>query len=234
MSNHKSEWELSSGLPLADAEVEITAFEFGYNNDIAAGAVFANIVFTDDNGDDHEQSFSVGDGWEPANKGAELVTDNGKPRKLSKNSNFGRLVNSAINAIGDIDKVEQVLGQGPKAAASWLGTRWHTTTVEVEVTAPGSSEKKKRDRIVFDTYLGREGSAPAKTAKGSKAAATDDALGIDPDLFATLVGIAKEAKDHDAFMDDALELDGVQGVKDVERLVMSTKAGMSIWSAAGR
>jgi hypothetical protein len=233
MSKQASEWELSSGLPLADAEVEITAFEFGYNNDIAAGAVFANITFTDSDGEEHEQSFSVGDGWEPSNKGAELVSDSGKPRKMSKNSNFGRLVNSAIASIGDIDKVEQVLGQGPRSAASWLGTKWHTTTVEVEVTAPGSTERKKRDRIVFDQYLGRAGSGKAaKAAKGSSG--TIDTLSMDADLYSRLVTIAKEAKDHDDFMDAALELDGVQGVKDVEKLVMSTKAGASIWSAAGR
>jgi len=227
-----SEWELSSGLPLADADVTITGFEFGYNNDIAAGAVFANITFTDDDGEDHDQSFSVGDGWEPANKGAELVAENGKPKKLSKNSNFGRLVESAIEAIGK-DKVEDVLGHGPRVAASWLGTKWHTTTVEVTVTAPGSTEAKKRDRIVFSEYRGREGAAP-KAGKSGKKADAGDTLGIDKELFDQLVTLAKDAADHDAFMDVALELDGVQGVKEVEKLVMGTKAGASIWSAAGR
>jgi|688.fasta_scaffold07683_15 hypothetical protein len=225
MSN--SEWNLSSGLPLADADVTITGFEFGYNNDIAAGAVFANIQFTDSDGDVHQQSFSVGDGWEPANKGTELVAENGKPKKLSKNSNFGRLVQSAIEAVG-ADKVEHVLGMGPRVAGSWLGTRWHTTTVEVEVSAPGSTDRRKRDRIVFDQFLGREGGSTTTSAKAS------DTLGLPSDLYTTLLSIAKEAKDHDDFMDTALEMDGVQGVKDVEKLVMSTKAGASIWHAAGR
>ena len=228
-----SEWELSSGLPLADADVTITGFEFGYNNDIAAGAVFANIQFTDEDGEVHDQSFSVGDGWEPANKGAELVSESGKPKKLSKNSNFGRLIESAVAAIG-AENVESVLGHGPKVAASWLGTKWHTTTVEVEVTAPGGTEKKKRDRIVFSEYRGREGAAPkAGKAKAGKAD-SGDTLGLDKELFDQLVQLAKDADDHDAFMDTALELDGVQGVKEVEKLVMGTKAGASIWSAAGR
>jgi hypothetical protein len=228
-----NEWSLGSGLPLADAEVTITGFEFGYNNDIAAGAVFANVVFTDIDGEEHDQSFSVGDGWEPANKGAELVAENGKPRKLSKNSNFGRLVASAIEAVGS-DKVETVLGQGPRVASSWLGTKWHTTTVEVEVSAPGATERKKRDRVVFDAYLGREGeAAPAASAKSAKATASET-LGLDKELFDKLVEMAKEASNHDAFMDVALETDGVQGVKTAEKLVMSTKAGASIWAAAGR
>lgn len=227
MSN---EWELSSGLPLADADVTITGFEFGYNNDIAVGAVFANIEFTDSDGDVHKQSFSVGDGWEPANKGLELVAENGKPKKLSKNSNFGRLVQSAIEAIGR-DKVEQIMGMGPRVAGSWLGTQWHTTTVEVEVSAPGSTDKRKRDRIVFDRYIGRDGASKSTTTTAATATST---LGLPDDLYATLIATAKAAKDHDDFMDTALEMDGVQGMKDVEKLVMSTKAGASIWHAAGR
>jgi hypothetical protein len=226
-----NEWSLGSGLPLADAEVTITGFEFGYNNDIAAGAVFANVVFTDIDGEEHDQSFSVGDGWEPVNKGAELVAVNGKPRKLSKNSNFGRLVASAIEAVGGSDKVESVLGQGPRVASSWLGTKWHTTTVEVEVTTKGSDTKQKRDRVVFDAYLGRDGdAAPAKSGK----AEASSTLGLDKELYDNLVQMASDAANHDAFMDLALEIDGVQGIKTVEKLVMSTKAGASIWAAAGR
>jgi hypothetical protein len=234
-----NEWELSSGLPLADAEVEIVGFEFGFNNDIAAGQLFANVSFTDADGETHDQSFSVGQGWASTNKGAELVAENGKPKKFSKNSNFGRLVYSAIEAVGGIEKVGEALGHGPRFAASWIGTKWRTGTVEVEVTKNGEKdgEKIKRDRIIFTEFLGREGAAPAAGGKKEKAtagaAAKSETLGLAQELFDQLIELAKGSADHDAFMDAALELDGVQGVKEVEKLVMSTKAGASIWSAAG-
>jgi hypothetical protein len=230
MSNEQwDEWGLSSGLPLADAEVEVVGCEFGFNNDIAAGKVFANFTFRTEDGEEHEQSFSVGDGWESANKGAELTTENGKPRKMSKRSNYGMLVESALEACGGPEGMAK-LGPGFRFASTWIGTRWVTKTVEVQSTKPGETEAKKRDRIVFAEYLGRdEATAAPAAAKGGKAAATPD---IDPELWGQLVQLAHDSEDHDKFMDVALELDGVKGVKAVEKLVMSTKAG-SVWASRG-
>jgi hypothetical protein len=229
MSNEQwDEWGLSSGLPLADADVEITAVEFGFNNDIAAGATFANITFRDlDSGDEIEQSFSVGDGFIAADRdGSQLTTKDGRPRKLSKNSNYGRLIQSAIEALGGVEELAK-LGPGFRFASTWVGTKWHTGTVEVEVSAPGSTEKKKRDRIIFTQYLGRDGAAPAAAPAAAEGKAAGN--GVDPELWAKLIEFAKEAKDHEAFMDVALELDGVKGVKAVEKLVMGTKAG-TVWA----
>lgn len=234
MSNEEwDEWGLSSGLPLADAEVTVTAMEFGFNNDIAAGRTFANFTFTtDEDGEEHEQSFSTGDGWEAKNKGAELGTENGKPRKLSNKSNYGLLVQSALEAVGGPEAMSK-LGPGFRFASTWIGTKWRTGTVEVESTKPGESEAKKRDRIIFVEFLGRDGDAPAAApaaAKGKAKATTAATPDVDPELWATLIGLAKEADDHDAFMDAALELDGVAGNKAIEKLVMSTKAG-SVWAS---
>jgi hypothetical protein len=225
MSNEQwDEWGLSSGLPLADAEVEVVAVEFGFNNDIAAGKTFANFTFRTEDGEEHEQSFSVGDGWESANKGAELTTETGKPRKLSKRSNYGMLVESALEAMGGPEAMAK-LGPGFRFASTWVGTKWLTKTVEVESTKPGETEKKKRDRIVFAEYLGREDGAAAPAA--AKATKAND---VDPELWSELVLLANDSADHEAFMDVALELDGVKGVKAVEKLVMGTKAG-SVWAS---
>ncbi len=224
------EWGLSSGLPLADAEVEVVSMEFGFNNDIAAGRTFANFTFRTEDGEEHEQSFSVGDGWEAKNKGAELGTENGKPKKLSQRSNYGMLVQSALEAVGGPEGMAK-LGQGFRFASTWAGTKWLTATVQVESTKPGETESKKRDRIVFAKYLGRDDETAAPVggkAPGKAAAATPD---VDEELWATLVDLASNADDHDKFMDEALELDGVAGNKAMEKLVMSTKAG-SVWATA--
>jgi hypothetical protein len=228
MTEQWDEWGLSSGLPLADADVEVVSVEFGFNNDIAAGRTFANFTFRTEDGEEHEQSFSTGDGWEAKNKGAELGTENGKPRKLSNKSNYGILVQSALEAVGGPEEMAK-LGQGFRFASTWVGTKWHTGTVEVESTKPGESEAKKRDRIIFTEYLGRDDDAGAE--KKGKAAAKGGAPEVDADLWAKLVQLATDADDHDSFMDEALELDGVAGEKAIEKLVMSTKAG-SVWATA--
>lgn len=232
MSADYDEWGLSSGLPLADAEVTVEAMEFGFNNAIAAGTIFANFTFIDADGERHEQSFSVGKDWEPADKGAELVSTTGKPRKLSQNSNYGLLVKSAIEAVqGDLSK----LGKGFRFAETWIGSQWRTGTVERDVENQNTGEKSKKDRIIFVEFLGNEGASPApagKKAKAAKAEAADD-NGVEPELWAALVKLATDADDHDSFMDEALELEGVVGVKAVEKLVMGTKPG-SVWASAGK
>jgi hypothetical protein len=224
------EWGLSSGLPLADAEVEVVGMEFGFNNDIAAGKTFANFTFRTEDGEEHEQSFSVGDGWESKNKGAELGTENGKPKKLSQRSNYGMLVQSAMDAVGGPEGMAK-LGQGFRFAATWVGTKWLTATKEVESTKPGETEAKKRDRIIFAEYLGRDSEAEAPVKGKGKAAAAGPASDVDPELWAELITLAKASDGHDGFMDEALELDGVAGNKAMEKVVMSTKAG-SVWATA--
>jgi hypothetical protein len=130
-----------------------------------------------------------------------------------------------------MDKIGDILPFGPRVAASWLGTKWHTTTVKVQVSKPGSQEKIERDRIVFDQYLGREGEAPAA---GKPGAGKTDTLGLDQEQYDQLLQVAKDAEDHDKFMDVALELPFVQGNKPVEKAVMQSAGKTSIWSAAGR
>lgn len=225
----EDEWALGGGLPLDGAEVEITGFEFGFNNDYSAGVLAAIITFTPlDGSDEQEQTYSVGQGWEQASKGAELVSENGKPKKLSQRSGYGMFVAAAVDAVnGDFEK----LGKGFRFADSWIGTRWELGSIEVETANPNDKENtKKRDRIVPVKFLGRDGEA--KTSTGSKAstAKTDDES---DELVEQLVEMAKAADDHESFMDEALELKGVAGNKALEKKVMSTGRG-SIWKLAER
>lgn len=231
------EWGIGGGLPLDDADVEITAMEFGFNNDIAAGVTFANITFTNlDDGEEHEQSFSLGTGWEAGKKGLELVSENGKPRKLSNQSNYGILTMSAVECLGGIENMAD-LGPGFRFVETWLGTQWHTGMKTLVRKNRETGVEKETSVVIFEKYLGRAGAdagGEAKPAgKAGKAKITAaEALGIqDSDLWKSLIELAQASDDHDAFMDAALELEGVEGVKEIERLVMSTKAG-SVWAEA--
>jgi hypothetical protein len=214
------EWGLSSGLPLADTDVTVKAMSFGFNNDIAVGAVFANFTFTDPDGEDIEQSFSVGKGWAFSKDGTELVSEDGKPKKLSKNSNYGILVQSALECVGG-DPTK--LGKGFRFASTWVGTAWHTSTVAVKNTDRETGVVTEKDRIVFTQRLGD--AAPAAAAS-APAADTEDPL------IEELIAIAKEAESHEAFMDATLE-DPKFADKAIQKLIMSTKPS-SIWKRAGR
>lgn len=234
-----NEWDLSSGLPLDGASVEVTKVEFGFNSNIGAGILCANFTFTDlDSGEDIEQSFSVGDGWDASRDGSELISSTGRPRKISKNSNYGRLIASAIDALGSQERAAEVLGGSPRSASIWLGTRWRMGTVKVTTTNPTTGAQRERDAFIFAEFLGKGASGSAGAASSApasapaKAKAADNGVpdGIDGDLWEKLVALAREHDDHESFVEAALELDEVEGNKTAQKLVMSTKAG-SVWAA---
>lgn len=245
-----NDWELGSGLDLDGAKVEVTKCEFGFNNDIGAGVVCANFTFTPiEGGDDIEQSFSVGKGWESDRTGENLVSDNGKPRKLNMNSNYGVLLNSAIDLFGTKEQAAETLGS-PRHAPNWIGTMWKMGT-KVRVTRnPTTGAEKESTGFIFTEFLGdspdagaEEPAKPAATkATGARKAAGSKAKagvpeGIDDDLWQALVDLAVEVQDaeenneHDDFMERALEIDGVDGNKAANKAIMTTRAG-SVWAAA--
>lgn len=234
-THEQDEFGLGGGLPLDDADVEITEFEFGFNNEIAAGVYFANVTFMNlEDGDTITQSFSLGTGWEAANKGTELVPENGKPRKLSNQSNYGILFGSAMDVVGGPEKMVENGLRGFRFADSWIGTRWHTGMKTLVRKNRETGVEKEANVVIFTDYLGRDDAAGGgeKKANGGKKVKAADALGLkDTDLWKQLIELATNSEDHDSFMDSALEMEGVEGNKDIERLVMSTKDG-SVWAEA--
>lgn len=223
-------FDLGSGLPLADAEVTVSACEFGYNPNIGGGTVVcANFTFIiEESGEEAEQSFSVGNGFEPLEKGQLLASEDGRARKISGQSNYGRLLGSIIEAVGGREKVEQT-GVNAFQAGTWVGTKWTTGTKKVVVRNPTTDKETERDAIVFVEFRGRDGAAAAPKAAGkAKAAAAD--LTEHP-LWEQLVELAGKHDDHDDFMEAAMEVEGVEGDKAITGAIISTKAG-SIWATA--
>lgn len=253
MTNLDQEWETTSGLPLDGAVATITAAEFGYNASIGAGVVCFNVTFTtEDDEQEIEQSFSVGKNGEPSRDGSELI---GGPKKFPSRTNYGRLIDSVVAIV---DHPGEVIGS-PKQAAGWIGTKWTIGTVPVETTNPNATDPatatKIKDAFVFTEYHGKEG-AKTKAAAKSKASTgpakkaaksapepdeTDDAaaddgdgdpwdvLGVDEVLWKRLVKMAKAADNHDAWSDEALELEEVdKGGRAVQAAVLTTKPG-SVW-----
>lgn len=223
-----SEWETGSGLALADADVVVSAASFGYNANLGADVLCANFTFVPaEGGEPIEQSFSVGKGWEALEKGAKLVSEDGRARKINGQTNYGRLIDSAVQAV-------QASGgempfQSPRIADGWVGTSWHVGTVSVPTTNPSTKKETVSDKFVFTAFLGTTSTeAAAKPAAGAAKASGKAATGIDPKLRLALVELAEASDDHDAFTEKALELDGVEGNREAEKLVLKTGPG-SIW-----
>lgn len=228
------EFALSSGLPWADTVVTITAAEFGYNPNIGGGTVVcANLTATNEDGDESEQSFSVGEGWEIVDNGKRIQADNGsETKKISKNSNYGRLIASAVQAVGD---PEDMPFDSAKQIEGWIGTQWQTGSVVVKVRNPQTGAEKERDAIIFTGFVGAgDGGQTTKVGPRVKAApAKASAPAEDDPLVQQLLEIAKEAEDFDAFTEKALDLPGVEDNAKLVSRVMSAKAD-GIWKTAGR
>src|SRR5436190_9664529 len=88
-------WETSTGLP-DKITVRIEAPHFGFDAAIQNGTrcLFipeGTIIAGTDSPEPFNQFFTVGDGWEPAGKGgSRLVREDGRPKQINNNSNYGR------------------------------------------------------------------------------------------------------------------------------------------------
>jgi hypothetical protein len=233
-----SEWETSSGLPLANMDVEVIDCTFGFNAKLGADVLCANFTFAAIGGDGEsiEQSFSVGKGWEAKSKGAYIAREDGRGGQVNKQTNYGRLIDSAVAAIKEAGA--DIPFKSPRIAAGWVGTKWHMATETIETENPTTGKKSTKDAFVFGKYLGAGGEAtggsksagkssgaPGKTLKEVKA---DDE---NAELRAKLIELAKECDDPDDFVEKALAIPGVED-GPLEAAVLKHKKPDSIWQQA--
>lgn len=235
-----NEWETGSGLPLAGADVEVIACSFGYNAVYSTEALCAMFTFQNlEGGEPQQQSFSVGKFWEAADNSDAIVSEDGRKRRISGVSNYGRLIDSAVAAV-KLAGADMPFAS-PRIASGWVGTKWRIDTVPITNNYKGVETTK--DAFVFTAYLGADAATNSTTAgsagsnvavkvTSSKSAAASP-TGIDGDLHVALTSLAKQhSDDHDAFVDAALELDGVEGNKMVERAILASSGAKSIWAEA--
>lgn len=244
-------YALGSGLPLADTEAVVTAMEFRFDTSYAADACVAAITFQPDEGEEQEQLYSCGKGWEPVDRGAAAAHVSGRDLNFNKNSNYGRFLAAAFECEGFLDEVREE-GIVPTQVEMFVGKRFHLGTVEYTTRNPSKadSEDSVKTAIVPVAYLGveEEAEAPAKKAPAKKAAAKAPAKGPsaiekkqialidqleeeDADMVAALRELAGESEDHESFMEAAMDIDGVADSDLAQQVAMSSKAG-SIWAQA--
>lgn len=186
----ESEWDTSSGLPLAGGVLgDIITASFGPNNEITPGANFLRVTVTPYNTEtgeameDRDNNYSCGDPklWEPKERGAVLVKTR-EGIKMSEQSTFGRLMN-AVSGKGftSMDGVHHagldVVGEGegrlngsPFRAETWLGTRWAWDIFEFPNTKSKSGVSKVALPVEFHGYVDVDGEADGGEADESESA----------------------------------------------------------------
>jgi hypothetical protein len=242
---------LSSGLPLADADVTVKGIEFGFDAQYMNGdACVAIVKFEGEDGEEHSQFYSVGK-FEAADRGERLVHPSGKQMNLNQQSNYGRFVDALTSMDNASEFMAAVRESGVDAVfdAHWLdGFQFHLSTMKVKM-----QDGKERDLIVPDHFLGvadtgkSKGKSAIKSAgpklapKGGAAKASakaapaddDEDYGIDDDeIRNALIELAKESADFDTYSEAALDVDGVLGNKAYQKAAVSSRAG-SIWATFG-
>lgn len=237
------DWELGSGLALDGATAEITGARFTIDNNYSAEAVVLELTFTDEeSGETQAQLYSVGKNWEIGDKGNTITGG----KKVNATSGYGRWIHSAVEAdMGDL-----LIGRGtPREADIWLGLKVVLTSIEFETMNPTTKEKKNRSMIVIESLA--EGSTTetvAVAAKGKGKAAESTAKGaakgkgkaadeeVPEELLKALRKLAAKTVandgDHGAFVDAALDIDGVPENRAAMRAAQD-KGADSIWSSAG-
>jgi len=210
--------------------------------------------------EEQEQLYSCGKNMEPLDQGSAMGHTSGKQVKVNEQTNYGRFMKHAFACEGFLDMARES-GNTPFDAALWEGSQWHLTTVEYETRNPSKPMEpaKVRTAVVPDEFLGygddEEEEAPpakksvakklpAKKGVAAKKAAPAKIPGAQTktlnelaeeeggeELIEALRELAAECEDHDTFMEQAMEVEGVTGNRLAEKAVMSDKAG-SIWADA--
>lgn len=245
MSEEFNPFNLSSGLPMVDADVTVKSIEFGYDATYAKGeACVAIVTFGMEEGEDAKQLYSVGKTFEPADRGSTLVHTSGKPTNLNNQSNYGRFVDALTKMDNAAEFMKEVRETGVDLVfnAAWLdGMSFHMGTVKLTM-----QDGKEKDLVIPVHYNGMaetsvKGKAKPKLAAKPAAKAKakpepdedDEDYGVDDDDIRTaLIEAAEAAADFEEYSEAALDVDGVMGNKVYQKAAVSSKPG-SIWATFG-
>lgn len=214
-------WKTSSGM-LDDVDVSIVdarfAFDASYNN---GQSLCLFLDMQPDEGEMVSQRFSVGEGWEPAKNGAEMVRADGKNRHTNANSSYGKWFVRAAELASSA-----LVGRGDTFQAKvWIGTRWHVETISTTTTFRNETEPRTFVQLVPSKFLGivdvESGSTGAGAGSAAPAAEANGNGAVPTELRLTLIKMAKQYGTHDEFMMAALADEvGALGNTAAEAIVM--------------
>jgi len=212
--SNESAWELSDGLP-GDFDAKIADCQFTFNARYNSGqSVVCQLVLESSDPEVGEETilYSMGEGWEPGNKGQEARWVKDGKQKINKNSALGKFITAATNAAGDAIRTRGM----PWEAKTWQGLEFHWDR-ETYTDLGG----KERSRLLPTRLVG----SVASNGKSSSAGA--DGPELPPKVKTALMKVAAVADTHEAFVEAALAVDGV--TDEMRPAILSTQEG-SIWA----
>lgn len=233
--NEYDPWATTSGL-IDDVTVTITDAYFTFDpqyNDGQTLLLKVQGTTDDEENPEFDQFFPCGNGWETTDKGKSASREDGKKKGFNKNSGYGMFFTRAINAgAGEVLRDRGT----PMEADVWKGLTFHFKRETIDF----GGEIGKKDRILPDVFLpnGMGGaSAPAASPKAAGGAVTKadpgpetpaagnsgasgGKLDIPVPLRAKLKVAARNAANHDAFIEAAYGIDGVDGNAAVEEAIL--------------
>lgn len=198
--------------------------------------------------------FACGDGWEQIENGEVAVRSDGAAKNFQKNSKVGLFVGGCIRTGAVSDMVK--LGGDQFHAKAYVGLKMHIKAHNIDYGKKVGVQKA----MIPVEYYGVDPSvvaggtltaaaqpvvraaapaapaapvAPVAAPVAPSAAPAPAAAGgdIEPEMRATLVNLADESPTHEAFMEAAFAMPGVEDNPKVSAAVMSRKPG-SIWAVA--
>lgn len=224
----------SSGL-LDDVDVAIVSARFTTLSDYMDGTqllwVAETIVNGEDGPEENELRYSVGKGFEAAEKGDLAVREDGKKKPFNKSSAYALFVSAALDAGAPLR--ERADEHGPNRASLFDGMIFHM----VQVTTKYGGDIGDISRLMPDKYLGMKGEGKAQTkAAPAKAAKAEAANGEVPaKLKVALRKVAKEViaagGDYDDYLVKAYEVDGVMDDPDAEAFMLDDSPE-GVWAKA--
>lgn len=175
------------------------------------------IATTDPEHPEVTEKFPVGSGWDSSDGGATVVHEKGK-QKFNVQSIYGKIVKQVTADDGTLHAVLPFLKKRgrPTQANVWEGLTFHFKAQDFNY----GGDIGTKTRVMPQEFLG-EGAQPeipgtnGTAAPGTHAtpaaapAAETATVDADPVVVARLRKAATEATDHQAFLDAAMEIDGV-------------------------
>lgn len=251
----KDSYELSSGGFVPEFDAVVREAQFTYDNGYMNGEACLLELLVEPSEDDAPEFgdyledglyriiYPCGKGFEPADKGATVQHESGRPKRFNTSSGIGLLVAAALECDGVADVLME---RGPSTQADiWVGLNFRWVDKEFSRTDKDGETLTWTRRLPVEFY-GVDGEAeakpvakkaPAKKAPAKKAPAKaeaadeDEGYTVPAALKGKLRAIAarEDIEDHDAFMEAAFaELDIPEEAEDAvadEEFFLSLKAG---------
>lgn len=180
--------------------------------------------------EEFEVTFPCGNNWETNDGGDTAERVDGRRAKFNSNSGYGRVLNRVTGRDADLAKnFEGILGvlekRGePTQAKIWEGLRF----VFDEESKDFGGEIGVKTRLMPVEYAGQANGSGSGSGSGKKTGKSTG--GKKPSKAAIrkqLVSLAQEYDDHDEFVAEALDVDGIDQYQD---LLDSVNDPEGIWA----